>query len=50
MELEWVMKMQKIMIVEDDEVIALAIKKHLEPWNNDVEVVDDFEHVLDLYL
>ena len=29
MELEWVMKMQKIMIVEDDEVIALAIQKHL---------------------
>ena len=50
MELEWVMKMQKIMIVEDDEVIALAIQKHLETWNYEVEVVDDFEHVLDLYL
>ena len=44
------MKMQKIMIVEDDEVIALAIQKHLETWNYEVEVVDDFEHVLDLYL
>ena len=42
--------MQKIMIVEDDEVIALAIQKHLETWNYEVEVVDDFEHVLDLYL
>ena len=50
MELGWVMKMQKIMIVEDDEVIALAIQKHLETWNYEVEVVDDFEHVLDLYL
>lgn len=40
----------KIMIVEDDEVIALAIQKHLETWNYEVEVVDDFEHVLDLYL
>ena len=50
MDLEWVMKMQKIMIVEDDEVIALAIQKHLETWNYEVEVVDDFEHVLDLYL
>ena len=50
MELEWVMKMQKIMIVEDDEVIALAIQKHLETWNYEVEVVDDFEHVFDLYL
>ena len=44
------MKMQKIMIVEDDEVIALAIQKHLETWNYEVEVVDDFEHVFDLYL
>lgn len=44
------MKMQKIMIVEDDEVIALAIQKYLETWNYEVEVVDDFEHVLDLYL
>ena len=42
--------MQKIMIVEDDEVIASAIQKHLETWNYEVEVVDDFEHVLDLYL
>ena len=50
MELEWVMKMQKIMIVEDDEVIALAIQKHLETWNYEVEVVDDFEHVLDDFL
>ena len=50
MELEWVMKMQKIMIVEDDEVIALAIQKHLETWNYEVEVVDDFEHVLEKYV
>ena len=41
MELEWVMKMQKIMIVEDDEVIALAIQKHLETWNYEVYVIED---------
>lgn len=42
--------MQKIMIVEDDEVIAAAIKKHLETWHYQVMIVNDFEHVLDFYL
>lgn len=42
--------MQKIMIVEDDEVIAMALKKHLETWNYKVNVINDFEHVLDYYL
>lgn len=42
--------MQKIMIVEDDEVIALAIQKHLETWNYEVDVIDDFEHVLEKYI
>lgn len=39
--------MQKIMIVEDDEIIASSIKKHLEKWNYDVFVVNDFEDVLE---
>lgn len=39
--------MQKIMIVEDDEIIASSIKKHLEKWNYDVRVVNDFENVLE---
>lgn len=39
--------MQKIMIVEDDEIIASSIKKHLEKWNYDVFVVNDFENVLE---
>ncbi len=42
--------MQKIMIVEDDEIIASTIQKHLETWNYEVNVIDDFEHVLDIYL
>ena len=42
--------MQKIMIVEDDEVIASAIQKHLETWNYEVDVIDDFEHVLEKYV
>ena len=39
--------MQKIMIVEDDEIIASSIKKHLKKWNYDVFVVNDFENVLE---
>lgn len=38
------------MIVEDDEVIASAIQKHLETWNYEVYVIDDFEHVLEKYV
>lgn len=41
--------MQKIMIVEDDEIIASSIKKHLEKWNYDVFVVNDFENVLEYF-
>lgn len=42
--------MQKIMIVEDDEVISTTLLKHLEKWNYEVKTVDDFEHVLEFYL
>ncbi len=42
--------MQKIMIVEDDEVISSTLKKHLEKWNFEVNVVDDFEHVQTTFL
>ncbi|MBM6929659.1 response regulator transcription factor [[Clostridium] spiroforme] len=42
--------MQKIMIVEDDDIIASAIKKHLETWHYEVDIVNDFEHVLEFYL
>lgn len=42
--------MQKIMIVEDDDVISGTIKKHLETWNFEVEAVEDFENVLNMFL
>lgn len=42
--------MQKIMIVEDDEVISSTLKKHLEKWNYEVNVVEDFEHVMEIFL
>ena len=37
--------MQKIMIVEDDEIISSTLKKHLEKWNYDVYVIEDFEWI-----
>ena len=38
------------MIVEDDEVISLTLKRHLEKWNFEVYVVEDFEHVMEVFL
>lgn len=38
------------MIVEDDEVISSTLKKHLEKWNYEVNVVEDFEHVMEIFL
>lgn len=38
--------MAKILIVEDDEVIASAIKNHLCGWGNVCECVTDFTNVL----
>lgn len=45
-----VMSMQKIMIVEDDETISSLIQQHLHKWNYEVNVVEDFEHVLDIFI
>ena len=42
--------MQKIMIVEDDEIISSTLKKHLQKWNYEVSVVEDFENVLELFV
>lgn len=38
------------MIVEDDEMISSMLKQHLNKWNYDVYVVDNFENVLDAFL
>ncbi len=39
--------MYKVLIVEDDNIIANAIKKHLMRWEYDVRCVTDFGHVID---
>lgn len=38
------------MIVEDDETISSLIQQHLHKWNYEVNVVEDFEHVLDIFI
>lgn len=38
--------MYKILIVEDDEIIAKSIKNHLQSWGYVVECVEDFKGVM----
>lgn len=38
--------MYRILIVEDDMVIAGALKKHLSTWDYEVELTEDFKNVM----
>lgn len=38
--------MQKILLVEDDQVISQLVAKHLRNWNYEVEEVKDFQGIL----
>lgn len=38
--------MYRILLVEDDEIIAEIVKKHLESWGYHVELISDFSNVL----
>ena len=38
--------MNRILIVEDDEIIAGLVKKHLESWGYQVDLISDFSQVL----
>ncbi|MCM3741574.1 response regulator transcription factor [Oceanobacillus luteolus] len=42
--------MYKILIVEDDMVIAKAIKCHLETWGYEVEYITDFNKVMSTFV
>lgn len=42
--------MYKILIVEDDTVIAKAMKKHVETWGYEAEYVTDFKDVLSKFV
>lgn len=42
--------MYKILIVEDDFVIAKSLQSHLRSWGYEVEVVTDFQQVMQTYI
>lgn len=42
--------MYKLLLIEDDEVIASSIRAYLEKWNFQVHVVTDFSTVLDQFV
>lgn len=42
--------MYKILIVEDDAIIAKSIKKCLENWGYNVELVEDFNRIIDQFV
>lgn len=41
-----IMSNYKILIIEDDKIIAESIKKHLEKWEYRVHCVTDFKEVI----
>lgn len=42
--------MYRILIVEDDSVIAKTVKKHIESWGYEVKCVTDFKEVLSVFV
>lgn len=40
-------KKWKIFLVEDDKVIAEEIKRHLEFWNYEIKIAEDFQSIFD---
>lgn len=43
------LKMYRILIVEDDEMIAGSVKRHLERWDYEVVCVNDFANIMPEY-
>lgn len=42
--------MYKILIIEDDQIIAKALKNHLEKWALKTQIVMDFHHIMDAFV
>ena len=42
--------MYKILIIEDDQIIAKALKNHLDKWELETQIVADFQHILDQFV
>ena len=38
--------MYRILVVEDDEIIARSVRRHLESWDYEVTCVKDFANVM----
>lgn len=38
--------MYRILVVEDDEIIARSVRRHLESWNYEVACVEDFSNIM----
>ncbi|MDE6982597.1 MAG: hypothetical protein K2P60_14560, partial [Lachnospiraceae bacterium] len=44
------MDMYRIFIVEDDEIIAKTVKRHLESWDYETALAQDFSNVFGEFL
>lgn len=42
--------MYKILIVEDDQIIATSLKNHLDKWGLEAAAIEDFHHILDAFV
>lgn len=42
--------MYKIMVVEDDSTISSILKEHLEKWNYEVYLVENFNNVIEVFV
>ncbi|MBU4440203.1 MAG: response regulator transcription factor [Acetobacterium sp.] len=42
--------MYKILIVEDDQIIATSLKNHLDKWGLEAAAIGDFHHILDEFV
>lgn len=45
----WGEPMYKILIVEDDPVIAESMAKYIAGWGYEVRVAEDFQHIMELF-
>ncbi len=42
--------MYKILLIEDDFTLAQVIKKQIESWGNQVELITDFQHIIPAFV
>ena len=42
--------MYRILIIEDDFALAQIMKKQIEPWGNEVQLITDFQNVMPVFI